>query len=380
MTDSAPIAKLDIYAFRAEIANPVITSFGSIPSRATVLIRVEDRDGAHGWGEIWGNFPTITTEYRAKLAATLLPKELIGVANRPTPGIYIQELARKFHILKVQAAEHGPVNGVLGATNQALWDLQARKQGNPLRTLLNPAAPGTVPAYGSGLNPTDCVEVTERARAEGYRAFKLKIGFGADIDRRNLEALRAGMKPGERLFVDANQCWSLDEARAAIPMLVDTGVEWFEEPMVATTPSLQWKALAADCPIPLAGGENILDTDGLEECADWFDYVQPDIGKWGGVDGCLEIARKTIAAGKTYCPHWLSGGVGLMHSAHVLAAVGGAGLLEVDTNPNPLRTELIKTLPGIRDGMFQLGGAPGIGIEPPIGEMTRWLTSHETFA
>jgi D-galactarolactone cycloisomerase len=378
MTNPAPIAKLDIHAFRAEIDNPVVTSFGSIPSRATVLIRVEDADGVHGWGEIWGNFPTITTEYRAKLAATLLPKELIGVSI-DAPGAFTQALARKFHILKVQASEHGPVNGVLAAINQALWDLKARSEGKPLRQLLNPAAPDAVPAYGSGLNPTDCVAVTERARTEGYRAFKLKIGFGADVDRRNLEALRGGMKPGERLFVDANQCWSLKDARAAIPMLVDAGVEWFEEPMVATTPIDQWKALAADCPVPLAGGENILDKDGLEECTDWFDFVQPDIGKWGGVDGCLAIAGHTVAAGKIYCPHWLSGGVGLMHSAHVLAAAGGAGLLEVDTNPNPLRTELIKGLPGVVEGMFQLGDAPGIGIEPPISEMTPWLTSHETF-
>lgn len=379
MVDSAPISRLDIHGFRAEITNPVVTSFGSIPARATALIRVEDADGAHGWGEIWGNFPIITTAYRAKLAATLLPDHLIG-ATIEYPGAFTAELARKFHILKVQASEHGPVNGVLAATNQALWDLAARKAGKPLRVLLNPDAPDAVPAYGSSLNPGDCVEVTDRARAEGYRAFKLKVGFGAEIDRKNLQALRAEMRTGERLFVDANQCWSLDEARAAIPMLVDAGVEWFEEPMVATTPDEHWRELAADCPIPLAGGENILDGDGLEESIDWFAYVQPDIGKWGGVDGCLEVARKTIAAGGTYCPHWLSGGVGLLHSAHVLAAAGGAGLLEVDTNPNPLRTEVIKALPGLEDDAFQLGDAPGIGIEPPINDMCQWSQSHEVFA
>ena len=247
------IQRIHIDVFRAPIEKQVVTSFGTIPSRAMGTLRLEDSDGVIGWGDIWGNFPTITTEYRAKLAATLLPKELIG-ATISSPGAFTQELARKFHILKVQASEHGPVNGVLAAINQALWDLNARKQGKPLRQLLNPAAADTVPAYGSGLNPSDCVEVTERARAEGYQAFKLKFGFGANVDRRNLEALRAGMKPRERLFVDANQCWSLAEARAAIPMLVDTSVEWFEEPMVATTPIEQWKALAAECPVPLAGG------------------------------------------------------------------------------------------------------------------------------
>ena len=182
MVTPAPIAKLEILAFRAEIENPVVTSFGSIPARATALIRIEDADGTHGWGEIWGNFPIITTAYRARLAATLLPGHLIG-ATIDSPGAFTAELARRFHILKVQASEHGPVNGVLAATNQALWDMAARKAGKPLRLLLNPDAPDAVPAYGSGLNPGDCVEVTARARAEGYRAFKLKIGFGAETDR-----------------------------------------------------------------------------------------------------------------------------------------------------------------------------------------------------
>jgi hypothetical protein len=52
----------------------------------------------------------------------------------------------------------------------------------------------------------------------------------------------------------------------------------------------------------------------------------------------------------------------------------------VDTNDNPLRTMLIEGVPGIRNGAFQLGEAPGIGIEPPISDMATWLQSHETFS
>ena len=134
MSEPSTITKLDIRAYRAEIQNPVVASFGSIPSRATVLLRIEDSDGAHGWGEIWGNFPTITTEYRAKLAAWTLPSRLIG-ATIDEPGAFTDALATKLRVLKVQAAETGPVEGVLAATNQALWDLRARKRGVPLRHL-----------------------------------------------------------------------------------------------------------------------------------------------------------------------------------------------------------------------------------------------------
>ena len=44
--------------------------------------------------------------------------------------------------------------------------------------------------------------------------------------------------------------------------------------------------------------------------------------------------------GKTFCPHYLGGGIGLLASAHLLAAVGGDGWVEVDANDNPLRDAL----------------------------------------
>ena len=46
---------------------------------------------------------------------------------------------------------------------------------------------------------------------------------------------------------------------------------------------------------------------------------------------------RIMKSGKTFCPHYLGGGIGLLASAHLLAGVGGDGLLEVDANDNPLR-------------------------------------------
>ncbi|MCY1249975.1 hypothetical protein D9M72_635600 [compost metagenome] len=39
-------------------------------------------------------------------------------------------------------------------------------------------------------------------------------------------------------------------------------------------------------------------------------------------------------------------------------------MLEVDANPNPLRTTLSPPLQRIEDGRIDLGETPGIGIEP----------------
>ena len=258
MSGAFEIARLDVYALEAKIETPVTTSFGSIPARVSALLRIEDTDGHAGWGEIWGNFPSITCAYRAALACKVLPEPLLGAAVE-TPGAFCIQLANKLRVLAVQAAEPGPISAVLAATNQALWDLAARRQALPLRRALNEDAGETVPVYASGLNPTDSVEVAVRAREAGYRAFKLKIGFGDDVDRRNLHGLRLTMKEGEQLFVDANQRWSLGEALGQITMLEAMDVDWWEEPMLAEAPASDWRVLRDSTLLPLAGGENLRD-------------------------------------------------------------------------------------------------------------------------
>ena len=88
--------------------------------------------------------------------------------------------------------------------------------------------------------------------------------------------------------------------------------------------------------------------------------IQPDLCKWGGISGVLPIAQKIITAGKRYCPHYLGGGIGLAASAHLLAAVGGDGMLEIDSNDNSLRDALFSV--PIKEGRLTLPDTPGLGM------------------
>lgn len=368
------IKRIHLDVFRAPVEKPVVTSFGRIPSRAVALLRLEDADGAVGWGDIWGNFPTVTTEYRANLAAFVLPELLLGQTVTDVPGFY-RSLVAKLRVLALQADEPGPVASILAATDQALWDLAARKAGQPLRKLLDPNAGDRVPVYASGLNPGDGPETVEAERAAGHRNFKLKIGFGDDVDQRNVRRIVDGLGQGERFFVDANQKWGLEDAIRAAGWLADWGVGWLEEPMPADAPDADWRALKAATRLPLAGAENLRGLDRVKTALEWLDYVQPDVGKWGGVTDCFRIARMALDAGRTYCPHWLAGGVGLAHSANLLAAAGGAGLLEMDVNENPFRDQVLGGALAVREGFVDLPDGPGIGLEPDLEAMARWRIS-----
>jgi D-galactarolactone cycloisomerase len=286
------------------------------------------------------------------------------------------------HPWAVQSGDAGAFAAALAGLDAALWDLKARRAGMPLARLLGGAVRGTVPVYASGLNPGNGPEVVERARGEGHRRFKQKIGFGEEVDLPNLRRIASGLREGEALFVDVNQGWTAAEARRMAPMLNELPLGWVEEPIVADRPDEEWRAVAEAFAAPLAGGENLRGQDLLRAASDpVLGVIQPDVGKWGGVSGCLAVGQAAVEAGKRYCPHWLSGGIGLMASAHLLAAVGGEGVLEVDGNPNPLRTLLAQPFPPLADGAFHLTEAPGIGVEPDMEAARPFLVAvHEASA
>ncbi|MBV9970126.1 MAG: mandelate racemase/muconate lactonizing enzyme family protein, partial [Xanthobacteraceae bacterium] len=129
--------------------------------------------------------------------------------------------------------------------------------------------------------------------------------------------------------------------------------------------------------VPLAAGENIASRDGFERALsdDVLRVVQPDIAKWGGLSLCAPIARDILKVGKTFCPHYLGGGVGLLASAHLLAGVGGSGLLEVDANDNPLRDRFAGPVVDITEGTVTLDEAPGLGLVPDLAAIAEYRTS-----
>ena len=371
------IARIGTFVFRAPVGEPVVTSFGAISDRVSVLVRVEDEDGAHGWGDVWCNFPSYGAEHRGLvLHRTFAPMALGRAVD--DPAALWRELAMRTHVLALQSGDAGAFSAALAGLDAALWDLKARRAGLPLARLLGGAV-RDVPVYASGLNPGDGPDTVERARAEGYRRFKQKIGFGEEVDLPNLRRIVSGLREGEVLLVDANQGWTADEARRVAPKLNELPLGWVEEPVAADRPEEEWRLLAEAYAAPLAGGENLRGQDLLRAASDpWLGVVQPDVGKWGGVSGCLAVGQAAVEAGKRYCPHWLSGGIGLMASAHLLSAVGGAGMLEVDSNPNPLRASLAQPFPPLVDGAFALTDAPGIGAEPDMGAARPFLVAqHE---
>jgi L-alanine-DL-glutamate epimerase-like enolase superfamily enzyme len=363
------IEHVEALVFRAPIATPVRTSFGVMHDRPALFLRVTDADGAQGWGEAWCNFPSCGAEHRRNLVDTVLAPLLTAQAFAG-PAAAFAHLSERTAVLAIQSGEPGPLAQAIAGLDLALWDLCARRAQQPLWRYLGGAS-DRIDVYASGINPDRPHETAARMLAQGHRAFKLKLGFGTGRDLANLRSLRATLGDGHRLMVDANQAWTLADALAIVPQLAPFALGWLEEPLRADRPWPEWQALAASSPVPLAGGENLAGFEQFAAALDAnvFAVVQPDAAKWGGISGCRPVIESVQRAGRTYCPHYLGGGIGLLASAHLLAAAGGTGMLEIDSNPNPLRSALGGALGAILDGQVRLGDAPGIGIAPDPAQL-----------
>lgn len=373
---SGPIdlVKVEALVFRVPIDRPVITSFGRMLSRPSVVVRVEDRQGAVGWGEVWCNFPSVGAEHRARLLQSAVAPLLLE-DRWPDPRHAFETLSRKLHVLGIQCGEEGTVAQVIAGADIALWDLVGRRLGQPLWRLFGGTS--DVSVYASGLNPVEPEKQAARKREEGYRAFKLKVGFGLERDIANLRALRDLLGAGTPLMVDANQAWDADTAIRSAREIAEVGLDWLEEPIPADSTPADWQRVASSSPIPLAGGENIRGFDAFARAIDagTLKVIQPDLGKWGGFSGCLEVGRQVCESGKLFCPHWLGGGIGLVASLHLKAAVGGDGYVEVDSNDNPLRECLGRPFPTVIEGRVKLGDRPGLGVDPDIEGLARFRVS-----
>jgi D-galactarolactone cycloisomerase len=369
------LARVEALVFRVPVDEPVQTSFGIMYDRPAVLVRVENRDGVVGWGEIWCNFPSVGAEHRARLLeASVAPILLARDWERPEQAF--GELSRRLHILGIQSGEPGTIAQAIAGADIALWDLVGKMVGQPLWRLFRGTS--TIQTYASGLSPTQPEKLAAAKRDEGFRAFKLKVGFGAERDIENLCALREMLGPDTTLMVDANQAWTPDVAVDMSHRLAEFRPVWLEEPIAADYPLADWHRIAEQSPIPIAAGENMRGEEQFAEAiaCGAFSVVQPDLGKWGGFSGCIPVGRRAVSAGRMFCPHWLGGGIGLLASMHLKASVGGAGYMEVDSNPNPLRELLATPCPAIDNGTVTLSNRPGLGVAPDMDAVRTFLTKH----
>lgn len=264
----------------------------------------------------------------------------------------------------------GPDKGVIHlatcAVVNAMWDMYARREGVPLWRLLvgmppeeladcvdwrylsdalsrdaavallerardgreareaelaREGYPGyTMAAAWLGFSDEQVRALTREAIADGWNAFKMKVGADPEADRRRAALIRAQIGPERALMMDANQRWGPDEAKAYMALLAEFDPLFIEEP---TSPDdiLGHAAIArAIAPIRVATGEHVANQIAFKQFfqAGALHFCQYDPCRLGGVNEILGVLLMAAHFGVPVCPH--GGGAGLDELAQHLCA------------------------------------------------------------
>jgi L-alanine-DL-glutamate epimerase-like enolase superfamily enzyme len=319
----------------------------------TPIVRITCADGAQGIGYSY-TIGTGGSSVIALLRDHLAPR-LVG-----RDAAQIERLWKELFFHTHATAVGAITSLALAAIDTALWDLKCRRANEPLWQCAGGAQP-RVPVYtteGGWLHHprAQLVDEAQAAQAGGFRGAKIKVGrptIAEDVDR--LGAVRNAVGDAFEIMVDANQAFTVSEARRRAQAFAPFGLAWLEEPLPAEDVSGHVE-LAAMAPMPIAVGESLYHPSHFREYLERraCSIVQVDCARIGGITPWLKVAHLAEAFNLAVCPHFL-----MELHVSLTAAVPNGAWVEYIPQLDAITTSRMT----IDDGFAVPPSSPGLGID-----------------
>jgi L-rhamnonate dehydratase len=262
----------------------------------------------------------------------------------------------------------------ISAVDIALWDLLGKSAKQPVFRLLGGRTKPRIPVYASRLYSIELSELAaeaKRYKKEGYRAMKLRFGWGPTDGAAGMQqnvalvkTVREAVGDGIDVMADAYMGWTLDYAKRMLPLLEPFNLRWLEEPVIPDD-IRGYAELKSYARIPIAGGEHEFTQYGFRELlqARAVDYIQFDTNRVGGITQARKISALAESHSVPLIPH-----AGQMHNYHVVMASLNSPVAEyfpiVDVEVgNELFWYIFEGEPKAKDGFVDLDdNLPGLGL------------------
>lgn len=368
------ITQVRAHVLRSKLEQPFAFSQGWVSSRGATLVEVHTDEGITGWGEALcqGLQPP-------EIAAAAIEHVLKGLVVGADP-LQPEVLWHRMYHHTRDYGQKGALIGAISGIDIALWDIAGKARREPVAKLLGGMFRTRVEAYATGfyrLKGTG--EAARLARefathtANGFRALKIKLGFGIDDDLAVMKELQSLSRNCE-VMIDVNHAYSVSDAIRLGRELEDMGwrLRWYEEPVVQEDLD-GYAEVRRALATPIAGGENEYTSFGFRSllASRSLDVAQPDLCIAGGFTGCRHIVALAHAHGVQVNPHVWASAVGQAASLQLIAAIPPANhalfardiLLEFDTSSHPFREHLTDMPLRQKQGWVDIPLKPGIGIE-----------------
>jgi o-succinylbenzoate synthase len=272
------VARIRLTRLRIPLKTPYRLSFGTVEHFDTILVECESSDGRTGLGEA-----TVLTGYTEETiedswaAAGEIAAALTGLEARTAR----QEI-------EASAASRPFTTTAFGTALEML-------EGSAyLRIEREHAVPLLAGTNASG---EDAVrEEFERLHAEGYRTFKVKVGFEVEKDLVQVRTVQALARGRAAIRIDANQGYSAAQGVAFVRRLDPADIELFEQPCPAGDWDAHLEVMRAS-PVPMMLDESIYGVDEIERAAELHAarFVKLKLMKLGSLEA-LGLALERIRA------------------------------------------------------------------------------------
>ncbi len=241
---------------------------------------------------------------------------------------------------------------LIAALDIAGWDLFAQLNRRPLHQLLGikwENCPLT--DYTIGMDTAD--KMVAKLKAQSWPIYKIKVGSPDDIEK--LRVLRVHTNAPFR--IDANEGWTFQETKAALPELERLNVTLIEQPL-AKGMYEEMKELKAISSIPIFADESCCTEDDVKKCADSFHGINIKLTKCGGITPAVRMIKEARTLGlKVMMGSMNESTIGSAAIANLLPLLD-----EVDADgPLLLREDVGEGL-AYENGIIKLSGRNGLGV------------------
>ncbi len=345
-----------VRAYRLEI--PLQTSYelayGSFEAVENLVVRLQTESGLTGWGCAAPDSHVTGETLEGNLDAL---REVLFPALQQSGESTVEELLRKIG----EEAPRDPA--ARAAVDLALHDLWAKRRGVSVQALLGGSGRGIPTSITIGIMSVEetCTAAAEQL-AEGFEILKIKGGRDPDEDIARIRALRRACGPDVTIRLDANQGYSVDQARAVMGALVEE-IEFLEQPVDASDLD-GLAALAAVAVVPVMADEPVLGPDEAREVMRrGLRLVCVKLMKSGGLSAAArlcDLAQEHDARVMIGCMDELP--ISMAGAAHLALSHPAVAYADLDGHIGMVQRVATGGLE-IRSGRVFVGTAPGLGVQ-----------------
>ncbi|MFZ1702127.1 MAG: o-succinylbenzoate synthase [Pyrinomonadaceae bacterium] len=332
------------------------TSFGRTYERRIILVRVEDADGAEGWGEITcGESPGYSDEWTDSAWVTaerILAPMVVGKQVESAANIWgLMKWARGHRMAKA-------------GIETACWDLEAKSLGVPLWRHLG-GVNQTIEC-GVSIGIQDSIEqLLEKIRVEvdaGYKRIKIKISPTWDYDV--IKAVRKEF--GDILLMgDANSAYTLDDIDL-LKSLDEFNLMMLEQPLPYDD-IIDHAKLQREIRTPICLDEPIKSPDDARKAIELGSgkIINLKNGRVGGHTQSKQIEEICRNAGMpVWCGGMLESGIGRAHNIAISTLAGYTMPGDVSASKRYWHEDIIEPAVEVSaNGTITAPEGPGIGLD-----------------